>query len=235
MPCWSSTLMPRHVDKHGGPTASGYTVEELRGTRCGRLLVDETIGLRTVVRRRMQTVRCCAARNLWTSSQAGNPIPVSRNRLAGMCTRWCRTRHVLRGPADVGEIRVAPCAKESEISARRLQGGDELRAPRHRARSRIDEDPQVPLARRAPRDPGHALPAVSGHETCANLAQRQGRRGRRALAGARLKTMTHRADPHAPADLERVAPRATPARQRPDELARPGPDTSVTIDLTGSS
>jgi len=42
---------------------TGYSVNELRGMPIAQLLSDERSGLRTVVRRRIEDVPCCAERS----------------------------------------------------------------------------------------------------------------------------------------------------------------------------
>src|SRR6185369_3952070 len=56
---------------------TGYAVEELRGMLIARLLVDETSGLRTVVRRRIEDGSVLRREESWLVPKVGKPIPVS--------------------------------------------------------------------------------------------------------------------------------------------------------------
>src|SRR5690349_7196777 len=54
---------------------TGYSVEELKGTPIARLLVDESSGLRTVVRRRIEDGAVLRREESFLVSKTGSPIP----------------------------------------------------------------------------------------------------------------------------------------------------------------
>ncbi|HEX2685683.1 MAG TPA: PAS domain S-box protein, partial [Kofleriaceae bacterium] len=56
---------------------TGFTVEELRGMPIGRLFVDDTSGLRTLVRRRIEDGTVLRREESWLVPKEGDQIPVS--------------------------------------------------------------------------------------------------------------------------------------------------------------
>ncbi len=115
---------------------TGYSVEELRGTPIARLLVDETSGLRTVVRRRIEHGAVLRREESWLVPKAGAPIPVSVTGSPVM------SEGVLQGivlvARDIREIRELLRAKETEIAGRR-KAEDELRAANASIEEQLEE------------------------------------------------------------------------------------------------
>ncbi len=115
---------------------TGYAVEELRGMLIARLLVDETSGLRTVVRRRIEDGAILHREESWLVPKSGTPIPVSVTGSPVM------SDGVLQGivlvARDIRQIRELLSAKESEIAGRR-KAEDELRAAKASIEEQLDE------------------------------------------------------------------------------------------------
>jgi len=205
---------------------TGYTVEELRGTPIGRLLVDETSGLRTVVRRRIEDGAVLRREESWLVPKLGNPIPVSVTGSPVM------SDGVLQGivlvARDIREIRELLSAKESEI-ARRRKAEDELRAAKASIEEQLDETRQSLLLAERRATLGTLAGGV-GHEL-RNIAQIQVAAVDELLAAlASNEDVTALTRTLLP-DLERVAEHITEHGKRLMQLARPGPDHVGPIDL----
>src|SRR3954465_13847589 len=104
---------------------TGYAVDELRGKPVARLLVDETSGLRTVVRRRIEDGAVLRREESWLVPKVGAPIPVSVT--APPVLSEGALQGTVRAARDIRETRELLRAKESEI-ARRRKAEDDLRA-----------------------------------------------------------------------------------------------------------
>ena len=61
----------------GAARLTGYTRDELRGLAIGKLLVDDTSGLRTVVRRRIEDGQVLRREESWIVAKDGTRVPVS--------------------------------------------------------------------------------------------------------------------------------------------------------------
>jgi two-component system, NtrC family, sensor kinase len=207
-------------------TLTGYTVDELRGTPIGRLLVDDSSGLRTVVRRRIEDGAVLRREESWLVSKAGAPIPVSVTGSPVM------SDGVLQGivlvARDIREIRELLTAKESEI-ARRKKAEEELRAAKASIEEQLDETRKSLLLAERRATLGTLAGGV-GHEL-RNIAQVQVAAVDELLAAlaanADVTALTRSLLP----DLERVAEHITEHGKRLMSLARPGPDHVGAIDL----
>lgn len=222
------------VDVEGGVTLTntaaakltGYAVEELRGMPIARLLVDETSGLRTVVRRRIEDGAILHREESWLVPKAGAPIPVSVTGSPVM------SEGVLQGivlvARDIRQIRELLIAKETEIAGRR-KAEDELRAAKASIEEQLDETRQSLLLAERRATLGTLAGGV-GHEL-RNIAQIQVAAVDELLAALAnhedVTTLTRQLLP----DLERVAEHIAEHGKRLMQLARPGPDHVGPIDL----
>jgi PAS domain S-box-containing protein len=222
------------VDVEGGVTLTntaaarltGYSVEELRGQPIARLLVDETSGLRTVVRRRIEDGAILRREESWLVPKVGSPIPVSVTGSPVM------SDGVLQGivlvARDIREIRELLSAKESEI-ARRRKAEDDLRAAKASIEEQLEETRKSLLLAERRATLGTLAGGV-GHEL-RNIAQIQLAAVDELLAAVNAnEDVTALARTLLP-DLERVAEHITEHGKRLMQLARPGPDHVGPIDL----
>src|SRR5689334_2263704 len=112
---------------------TGYTADELRQLAVSRLLIDETSGLRTIVRRRIEEGDVLRRETSWLVTKSGEKIPVSVTGSPVMDANGGLQGIVLVA-RDIREIRQLLVEKEAEI-ARRREAEDELRA----AKASIEE------------------------------------------------------------------------------------------------
>jgi len=222
------------VDVEGGVTLTntaaarltGFSVEELRGMQIARLLVDETSGLRTVVRRRIEDGAVLRREESWLVPKVGAPIPVSVTGSPVMSDDGLQG--IVLVARDIREIRELLSAKESEI-ARRRKAEDDLRAAKASIEEQLDETRKSLLLAERRATLGTLAGGV-GHEL-RNIAQIQV-----AAVDELLGALSANEDVTALArtllpDLERVAEHITEHGKRLMQLARPGPDHVGPIDL----
>ncbi len=222
------------VDVEGGVTLTntaaarltGYTVEELRGMPIARLLVDETSGLRTVVRRRIEDGAVLRREESWLVPKTGAPIPVSVTGSPVMSDDGLQG--IVLVARDIREIRELLKAKESEIALRR-KAEDDLRAANASIEEQLEETRQSLLLAERRATLGTLAGGV-GHEL-RNIAQIQV-----AAVDELLGALSANEDVTALVrtllpDLERVAEHITEHGKRLMQLARPGPDHVGPIDL----
>jgi len=205
---------------------TGYSVEELRGTPIARLLRDDTSGLRTVVRRRIEDGAVLRREESWLVPKTGKPIPVSVTGSPVM------SDGVLQGivlvARDIRELRELLSTKESEI-ARRRKAEEELRAAKASIEEQLEETRKSLLLAERRATLGTLAGGV-GHEL-RNIAQIQVAAVDEILAALAsnddVTALTRTLLP----DLERVAEHITEHGKRLMQLARPGPDHVGPIDL----
>jgi PAS domain S-box-containing protein len=205
---------------------SGYAVEELRGMPIGRLFVDETSWLRTVVRRRIEDGAVLRGEESWLVPKAGKPIPVS---ITGSPVMADDVLHgIVLVARDIREIRELLAAKESEISRRR-RAEDELRAAKASIESQLEEARKSLLLAERRATLGTLAGGV-GHEL-RNIAQIQVAAVDELLAALSANEDVTALIRALLPDLERVAEHITEHGRRLMQLARPGPDHVGPIDL----
>jgi PAS domain S-box-containing protein len=205
---------------------TGYSVDELRGTPIARLLVDDTSGLRTVVRRRIEDGAVLRREEAWLVPKAGAPIPVSVTGSPVMSDG--ALQGIVLVARDIREIKELLKAKESEI-ARRTRAEDELRAAKASIEEQLDETRKSLLLAERRATLGTLAGGV-GHEL-RNIAQVQIAAVDELLAAlATSDDVTALLRSLLP-DLERVAEHITEHGKRLMQLARPGPDHVGPIDL----
>lgn len=224
------------VDVEGGVTLtntaaaklSGYSVEELRGMPIARLLVDETSGLRTVVRKRIEDGAVLHREESFLVPKAGAPIPVSVTGSPVMSDG--ALQGIVLVARDIRQIRELLKVKEQEIAGRR-KAEDELRAAKSSIEEQLEEARKSLLLAERRATLGTLAGGV-GHEL-RNIAQIQVAAVDELLAALAnhedVTALTRQLLP----DLERVAEHIAEHGKRLMQLARPGPDHVGPIDLNG--
>src|SRR5262245_50127628 len=110
----------------GAAQLTHYSRDELRGMAVAKLMVDESSGLRTVVRRRIEDGNVLRREESWLVTKDGERVPVSITGSPVLDDEGALKGIVLVA-RDVREMRQLLADKEAEI-ARRKQAEDELRA-----------------------------------------------------------------------------------------------------------
>ncbi len=211
----------------GAELLSGYSREELRGLSISHLLVDDSSGLRTVVRRRIEDGDVLRREESWLVNKAGERIPISITGSPVLDDRGALQGIVLVA-RDVREMRQLLADKEAEIRRRRALE-DELRAAKSQIETQLDQTrTQLLLAER--RATLGTLAGGVGHEL-RNIAQVQiaavDELAAAVNAGEDATSFARRILP----DLERVGDHIAEHGERLMQLARPGPDHVTPIDL----
>jgi PAS domain S-box-containing protein len=206
---------------------TGFSRDALLGLPVGRLLVDDSSGLRTVVRRRIEDGDILRREESWLVTKSGEKIPVSVTGSPVLDPKGGLHGIVLVA-RDVREIRQLLADKEAEIG-RRKHAEDELRATNATIEEKLDHTrAQLLLAER--RATLGTLAGGVGHEL-RNIAQIQISAVDEllhALEGTGdLRALLKQTLP----DLERVGEHITTHGQRLLQLARPGPDHVGPINL----
>jgi len=206
---------------------TGYSQEQLKGMSVGKLLLDDSSGLRTVVRRRIEDGDVLRREDSWLVTRSGERIPVSVTGSPVLGEQKALMGIVLVA-RDVRELRQLLKDNEDEI-ARRRKAEDELRAAKASIEDRLEQArTQLLLAER--RATLGTLAGGVGHEL-RNIAQIQvaavDELAAALAAGEDLVEIARSVLP----DLERVVDHITQHGQRLMQLARPGPDRVAPIDL----
>ncbi|HEY5947472.1 MAG TPA: ATP-binding protein [Kofleriaceae bacterium] len=213
----------------GATELTHYSREELRGMAVAKLLIDDSSGLRTVVRRRIEDGDVLRREESWLVTKQNERIPVS---ITGspVLDEQGTLQGIVLVARDVREMRKALSDKEAEI-VRRNKAEAELRAAKSSIEDKLDQTrTQLLLAER--RATLGTLAAGVGHELL-NIAQIQ-------VAAVDELAASLREDDDVDAaalartilpDLERVAEHITAHGTRLMQLARPGPNHVSPIDL----
>jgi PAS domain S-box-containing protein len=211
----------------GAALLSGYSRDELQGLPISQLLVDESSGMRTVVRRRIEDGDVLRREESWLVSKDGERIPIS---ITG--SPVLDDRGILKGivlvARDVRELRQLLADKEAEIVRRRVLE-EELRSAKSQIETELDQTrTQLLLAER--RATLGTLAGGVGHEL-RNIAQIQisavDELSSALAAGEDATTFVR----HILPELERVGDHIAQHGERLMQLARPGPDHVTPIDL----
>jgi len=215
------------LSNSGAVALTGFSQAELAGKPISELLVDDSSGLRTVVRRRIEDGDILRREESWLVTKSGKKIPVSVTG-SPVLDASGNLKGIVLVARDVRELRQLLVEKEAEITRRR-QAEDELRAAKASIEEKLEETrTQLLLAER--RATLGTLAGGVGHEL-RNIAQIQ------VAAIDELQTaMRHHEDIEALIlqvlpDLERVGEHITSHGNRLMQLARPGPDHVAPIDL----
>lgn len=206
---------------------TGYSLDELRGFSITKLLMDDSSGLRTVVRRRIEEGDVLRREESWLIAKSGEKIPVSVTGSPVLNAEGSLQGIVLVA-RDIRELRRLLEEKEEEI-ARRQKAEDALRAVNASIEEQLDSTrTQLLLAER--RATLGTLAGGVGHEL-RNIAQIQiAAVDELQIALASGKDISQMAR-NVVDDLERVGDHITTHGNRLMQLARPGPDHVTPTDL----
>jgi PAS domain S-box-containing protein len=215
------------LSNSGAVALTGFSQVELAGKPISELLVDDSSGLRTVVRRRIEDGDILRREESWLVTKSGNKVPVSVTG-SPVLDASGNLKGIVLVARDVRELRQLLVEKEAEI-VRRRQAEDELRAAKASIEEKLEETrTHLLLAER--RATLGTLAGGVGHEL-RNIAQIQV-----AAIDELQSAMAHHEDIEALIlqvlpDLERVGEHITAHGNRLMQLARPGPDHVAPIDL----
>src|SRR5450755_3707437 len=135
------------LSNSGAAALTGFTQTELVGKPISELLVDDSSGLRTVVRRRIEDGDILRREESWLVSKSGKKIPVSVTGSPVLDAEGTLKGIVLVA-RDVREIRQLLAEKEAEI-VRRRSAEEELRAAKASIEEKLEETrTQLQLAER---------------------------------------------------------------------------------------
>jgi PAS domain S-box-containing protein len=208
---------------------TGYSMNELRGMVVAKLMVDDSSGLRTVVRRRIEDGAILRREESWLVTRTNERIPVSVTGSPVLDAQGALEGIVLVA-RDIREVRQLLLDKEAEIK-RRCDVEAELRTVNVSIEEQLDQSrSSLLLAER--RATLGTLAGGVGHEL-RNIAQIQvSAVDELASALAAGEDVTELARTILP-DLERVAEHIAAHGHRLMQLARPGPDHVTPLDLNG--
>jgi PAS domain S-box-containing protein len=217
------------LSNSGAVQLTHYSADELRGMSVARLLVDDSSGLRTVVRRRIEEGGVLRREESWLVTKSGERIPVSVTG-SPVLDAGGTLQGIVLVARDVRDMRRLLGEREAEI-ARRKRAEDELRAALASIEDKLEQTrTQLLLAER--RATLGTLASGVGHEL-RNIAQIQ-------VAAVDELAAALRDEEDVPAlarsilpDLERVGDHITAHGNRLMQLARPGPDHVEPLDLNG--
>jgi PAS domain S-box-containing protein len=206
---------------------TGYTPDQIRTMPIAKLLHDESSGLRTVVRRRIEDGDVLRREKSWLITRDGVRIPVSVTG-SPVLTPEGELHGIVLVARDMRELRQLLTDKEDEIRGRR-QAEDELRALNATIESQL-EKARASLLIAERRATLGTLAGGVGHEL-RNIAQIQiAAVDELSSALAANEDLTELARTVLP-DLERVGEHITTHANRLMQLARPGPDRVEPVDL----
>jgi len=211
----------------GAMQLTGYTADELRSMHVTKLFNDETSGMRTVVRRRIEDGSVLRREESWLQTKSGEQVPIS---ITGspVLDAHGGVQGIVLVARDVREIRQLLADKEAEI-ARRRQLEDELRAAKASIEDKLEQTrTQLLLAER--RATLGTLAGGVGHEL-RNIAQIQVAAVDELAAALRDNEDIEKLARQILPDLERVGEHITEHGNRLMQLARPGPDHVSPLDL----
>lgn len=208
---------------------TGYTPDQIRMMPVAQLLHDDSSGLRTVVRRRIEDGDVLRREESWLIPRNGTRIPVSVTG-SPVLTPDGQLQGIVLVARDVRELRQLLTEKEEEIRRRR-QAEDELRQLNATIESQL-EQARASLLIAERRATLGTLAGGVGHEL-RNIAQIQvAAVDELSSALAANEDVTELARTILP-DLERVGEHITTHGNRLMQLARPGPDRVESLDLDG--
>ena len=211
----------------GASQITGYSLDELRGVPIATLLLDDSSGLRTVVRRRIEDGAVLRREESWIVTKAGARIPVSVTG-SPVVDDHGALKGIVLVARDIREIRQLLADKEAEI-VRRRTAEMELLAAKASIEEQLEQArTQLLLAER--RATLGTLAGGVGHEL-RNIAQIQvaavDELASAIAAGEDVAALARQILP----DLERVGEHISQHGARLMQLARPGPDHVGPIDL----
>jgi PAS domain S-box-containing protein len=215
------------LSNSGASQLTGYTVDELRNMSIALLLVDDSSGMRTLVRRRIEDGDVLRREESWLVAKHGERIPVSVTGSPVLNERGTLQGIVLVA-RDVREMRRLLADKEAEIT-RRKKAEEELRAAKSSIEDKLGQTrTQLLLAER--RATLGTLAGGVGHEL-RNIAQVQVAAVDELAAALGANEDVQELARTILPDLERVGTHITAHGNRLMELARPGPAHVEPLDL----
>ena len=211
----------------GAANLTGFSIAEMVGMPISELLRDDSSGLRTVVRRRIEDGDILRREESWLVTKQGSKIPVSVTG-SPVLDKEGMLKGIVLVARDIRELRQLLADKEAEIGRRQI-AEDELRAAKLSIEEKLDlTRTQLLLAER--RATLGTLAGGVGHEL-RNIAQIQiAAIDELSAALAAHEDIEELAKQILP-DLERVGEHITAHGHRLMQLARPGPDRVAPIDL----
>jgi PAS domain S-box-containing protein len=206
---------------------TGYQPEQLKTMPVSKLLVDDSSGLRTVVRRRIEDGDVLRREESWLITRDQSRIPVSVTG-SPVLTPDGQLHGIVLVARDVREARQLLADRDAEIK-RRVEVEDALRALNATIESQLEQArSSLLLAER--RATLGTLAGGVGHEL-RNIAQIQiaavDELSSALAAGEDVTELSRAILP----DLERVGEHITTHGNRLMQLARPGPDRVELLDL----
>jgi PAS domain S-box-containing protein len=206
---------------------TGYSPDEIKTLAVGKLLLDDSSGLHTVVRKRIEDGDVLRREKSYLITKQGERIPVSVTGSAVFAADGGLHGIVLVA-RDIRELRQLLADKEEEIK-RRTKAEDELRQVNASIEQQLEETRKSLLLAERRATLGTLAGGV-GHEL-RNIAQIQvaavDELGAALEANEDVTALARAILP----DLERVGEHITAHGQRLMQLARPGPDHVGPLDL----
>jgi PAS domain S-box-containing protein len=211
----------------GATQLTNYSREELRGMGVTNLLVDDSSGLRTVNRRRIEDGGVLRREESWVVTKGGERVPVSVTG-SPVVDDHGTLQGIVLVARDVREMRRLLADKEAEISRRR-RAEAELRAAKASIEDKLVQmRTQLMLAER--RATLGTLASGVGHEL-RNIAQIQIAALDKLAATLNAQDEVHVLASKILPDLERVGEHIAAHGNRLMQLARPGADQLAPIDI----
>jgi PAS domain S-box-containing protein len=212
----------------GAAALTDYSREDLRAMHVGKLLVDDSSGLHTVVRRRIEDGSVLRRQESWLITKSGERVPVSVTG-SPVLDNAGSLQGIVLVARDTREMRQLLADKEAEIERRR-NAEDELRAVNASIEEKLEQArTQLLLAER--RATLGTLAGGVGHEL-RNIAQIQVAAVDELAAAVRANEDINALARQLLPDLERVCDHITHHGERLMQLARPGPDHVAPTDLS---
>ncbi|HEY4057547.1 MAG TPA: ATP-binding protein [Kofleriaceae bacterium] len=206
---------------------TGYSGDELRTTAITKLLIDDSSGLRTVVRRRIEEGDVLRREESWLIAKTGERIPVSVTG-SPVLDAASSLQGIVLVARDMREYRRLLAEKEEEIKARKA-AEEALKKVNTSIEEQLDSTrEQLLLAER--RSTLGTLAGGVGHEL-RNIAQIQIAAIDELQLGLAAGIDVTPIAKNVIEDLERVGEHITTHGNRLMQLARPGPDHAAPTDL----
>jgi PAS domain S-box-containing protein len=211
----------------GAAQLTGYTREQLVGMSVTKLVVDDSSGLRTVVRRRIEDGATLRREESWLVTKDDDRIPVSVTG-SPVVDDAGAVKGIVLVARDIRELRQLLTEKEAEI-VRRRRVEEELRVAKASTEEQLTRArTQLLLAER--RATLGTLAGGVGHEL-RNIAQIQVAAVDELASAIRANEDIEALARQILPDLERVGDHIATHGNRLMQLARPGPDHVAPIDL----
>jgi PAS domain S-box-containing protein len=166
----------------GAARLTGFTRDELRGMPVAKLLIDDSSGLRSVVRRRIADGSVLRREDSWLIDRDGDRIPVSVTGSPVIDDKGA-LHGIVVVAHDVRELRGLLADKEAEI-ARRRDAEDQLRASNASVERQLEETRTMLLLAERRATLGTLAGGVGGRRARIGARRRRADRSTRAPAVA---------------------------------------------------